>query len=138
MSAFVLDSFALLARYWAEPGARRVEELIESPTDELWITVVNFGEVFYRIAREEDIESAEVALLWMEMLPVQVVDIDWSLARGAAAIKAGYALAYADCFAAALAQRLGAAVVTGDGEFRPLERDGVLAVEWLRQPRRMR
>ena len=35
----------------------------------------------------------------------------------------------ADCFAAALAQRLGAAVLTGDPDFQRLE--GAVAVEWL-------
>jgi ribonuclease VapC len=40
-------------------------------------------------------------------------------------------MSYADCFAAALAQRLDAAVVTGDPEFEDIERAGELKVEWL-------
>jgi ribonuclease VapC len=50
-------------------------------------------------------------------------------------LKATYPLSYADCFAAALAQRLGATVVTGDPEFHPLEDDGLIAVDWLPRPR---
>ena len=38
-------------------------------------------------------------------------------------------MSYADCFAAALAQRESAAVVTGDPDFRQVEQ--LVAIDWL-------
>jgi ribonuclease VapC len=103
------------------------------------MSVINVGEMFYRIAREEDPASAERALIAVGRLPIRFADADWSLTRTAALIKAQYPLSYADCFAAALAARLGAAIVTGDPEFEQLEADGVVAVEWLpHRPRKRR
>lgn len=51
------------------------------------------------------------------------------LALAAARLKAIFPLAYADTFAAALAQRGGVPVVTGDPEFKRLA--GVVSVIWL-------
>lgn len=131
MSRYVLDSFAMLASYWREPGARHVGELISSAENECWMSVINLGETYYRIAREENTDSAEQALVWIDGLSIQFVDVDWPMTRLAASIKSTYPLSYADCFAAALAQQVDAAVVTGDREFERIERDGVVTIEWL-------
>jgi len=53
--------------------------------------------------------------------PVQLVDADKTLTYEAAKLKALYRIAYADCFAAALALKLKAPVVTGDPEFKKLD-----------------
>ena len=47
----------------------------------------------------------------------------------AARLKARYAISYADAFAVALAQELGAPVVTGDTEFEQVE--SLIDVLWL-------
>jgi ribonuclease VapC len=52
----------------------------------------------------------------------------------AAQIKARHKLSYADCFAAALARKLDAILVTGDQEFSQLE--DIVAIEWLTTRRR--
>jgi uncharacterized protein len=44
-------------------------------------------------------------------------------------LKVASKMGYLDCFAAALAQHLEAAVVTGDPDFRQVE--GMVAIEWL-------
>ena len=41
-------------------------------------------------------------------------------------------IAYADCFAAALAQSMNAALVTGDPEFRKIKPDCNVLIEWLK------
>jgi ribonuclease VapC len=102
------------------------------------MSVVNVGEVFYKIARERGEVVANETLEWLESLPVRFVRADRDMAVNAARIKANYPLAYADCFAAALAGGLGAAVVTGDPEFAQLERDNVVQIEWLLRPRARR
>jgi ribonuclease VapC len=64
-------------------------------------------------------------------LPVRIIDVNQSLTHEAARLKATYPISYADCFAAALARRLAATVITGDREFLALERDGVVGLTWI-------
>ncbi|MFQ5486069.1 MAG: PIN domain-containing protein [Desulfobacterales bacterium] len=47
----------------------------------------------------------------------------------ASEIKAEYAISYADCFAVATAQKLGASIVTGDPEFKKVE--SLVKIEWI-------
>lgn len=131
MSRYVLDSFGVLASYWREPGARRFGELLGDPQNEFSMSIINLGEVYYRIAREESMKSADQALLWIGRFPIRFVDVDWLMTREAATIKSRYPLSYADCFAAVLSQQLGAALVSGDPEFERLEAEGVVSMEWL-------
>lgn len=131
MSRYVLDSFALLSHYQDEPGAVAVRQLLGSRGHTRWVSVVNLGEVYYQLARTRFFADVEAFDRSVRFLPVEVVDVDRQLALEAAAIKARHAIAYADCFAAALARRLDAAVVTGDPEFRQLEADATVRVEWL-------
>lgn len=135
----MLDSFAILAWYWREDGASHVHQLIESQEHQRWMTMVNLGEVYYRVAKEAGGSAALEALDTVERLPIEFIDADRTLTLAAASVKAQYPLAYADCFAAALARRLDAAVVTGDPEFEQLEADGIVAIEWLpHRPKRRR
>jgi ribonuclease VapC len=136
VSRYVLDSFAILAWYQREEGAFHVQQLLGSRQHQRWMTVINLGEVYYRVAKEAGMRAAPEALDTVERLPIVFVDADRPLALAAALIKARYPISYADCFAAALARQLDAAVVTGDPEFEPLERDDVVAVEWLPRPKR--
>lgn len=130
---FVLDSFALLAFFQAEPGGLKVRELLERvPRGEvdLAITTVNLGEVAYRTERVFGLERAQEVLAKIEEYAPAVFDVDRELALAAAHLKARYRMSYADCLAAALAQRLGGPVLTGDPDFRQVEH--LVAVQWLR------
>ena len=129
---FVLDSFALLAFFQAEPGGLRVRELLDQAARgevSLVITTVNLGEVAYRTERRYGLKRAQGVLAKIEEYAPAVIDVNRELALAAAHLKAQYRMSYADCFAAVLAQRLDAAVVTGDPDFRQVEH--LVAVEWL-------
>jgi predicted nucleic acid-binding protein len=143
MTRYVLDSYAILAYYWDEDGAGRVEEILTGKGHTRWMSVINLGEVYYKAARRVDIASsddvADDVLRRMLRLPVEFVDATAELTLDAARIKAKYRVAYADSFAAALAKNLNARVVTGDEEFGQLERDGIVPIEWLPpKPKRTR
>lgn len=139
MSRLVLDSYALLAAWRREEGAVETYRLLMAQEHTRWMSVVNLGEVFYKIARAEGVTRAEDAMTWVDMLPIQLVDANRAMASAAAMIKTEYTLSYADCFATALARQMSAAVVTGDTEFEQLEADGIVAVEWLPvKPKRSR
>jgi ribonuclease VapC len=60
---------------------------------------------------------------------VTIHDATLDLCMQAAALKAEHPVALGDCFAAALARKLNAALVTGDPEFRKLGK--LIKVKWL-------
>ncbi len=128
----VLDSFALLAFFQGEPAADAVADLLRRAHEgevRLTMTVANLGEVVYRTIREHGLERAQEVLARLEEYAIEMVDVDRELALAAAHLKGSYRMAYADCLAAALAQRLDAAIVTGDPDFRQI--DDLVAIEWL-------
>ena len=67
----------------------------------------------------------------MHTLPIEIVDVDLELAREAARFKAVKKMSYADCFAAALARKQQAELVTGDPEFREVEDE--IKIVWVAQ-----
>ena len=58
-------------------------------------------------------------------------DIDEALLLKAASLKARYPISYADSFAAALAKIRNCALLTGDPEFRILEKENIISIVWL-------
>lgn len=108
---------------------RELLELADRGEARLAITAVNLGEVAYRTERQHGLERTQEVLAKIEEYGPAVVDVDRELALAAAHLKARHRMAYADCLAVALAQRLGATVVTGDTDFRQAE--GTVAIEWL-------
>lgn len=132
MRARVLDSWAVLAFLQDEPAAGQVEAVLAESQESIRpavISVVNLGEVWYQVARKRSEKKADETVTELEKAGLRTEEIDWELARLAAGFKARYRLAYADCFAAALAKREGAEVLTGDPEFRQLEKE--IKVRWL-------
>ncbi|HEY5573066.1 MAG TPA: type II toxin-antitoxin system VapC family toxin [Anaerolineales bacterium] len=128
----VLDSWAIVAFLEEEPAAERVEEIIISSLDSnkhLLISVINMGEVWYSIARAHSSREADNAVRKVISAGLEMVAADWEMTLQAARIKARYKLAYADCFAAALALSRDAELVTGDPEFRQLKNE--LNIVWL-------
>lgn len=115
-----------------EAGAETVEALLLAARREripLLITVINLGEVYYRVARQHGRPFAEGMIRQLKALPVELCPCDEDLALRAARIKADLPIAYADAVATAAAQREEATVVTGDPEFRKVEH--LVQIEWL-------
>jgi uncharacterized protein len=132
-SSYVFDSWALLAFLEDEPAARRVEELIAQTRDAdnaLMVTTVNLGEVWYSMARARSPADADLAVDQIGRLGFVFVPANWELAYHAALLKSKGKVAYADCFAAALAKLRNVAVVTGDPEFKQFE--GQVKIHWLK------
>jgi predicted nucleic acid-binding protein len=135
MATKVLDSWALIAFFEDEPAAEEVEKLLvkaEAGTHKLRLSVVNWGEIYYSTMRKLSQEAAEqkvreIAGLTIELVPV---DSDLHLVRQAAIYKATKKLSYADAFAAALAKTRDAELVTGDLEFKEVERE--VKIRWLK------
>ena len=134
MAAKVLDSWALVAFFEDEASASTVEELLYKAARErhrLYLSVVNWGEIYYSTLRQASQAEAEARALEIASLPIDIVGVadDLKLARQAAIFKATYRISYADAFAAALAKEKKAELVTGDLEFKTLERE--IRIAWL-------
>ena len=133
MPAKVLDSFALIAYFRDEPGAETVENLLVSAGrryNPVLMTEVNYAEVKYSILKKDGGKAWGEAAKVLEGLPIDFHSTTRALADAAADFKARYKLSLADAFAAALAKERRAELVTGDLEFKPLEKE--IKVQWLR------
>lgn len=129
---YVLDTFAVMAYLRGEAGGEAVRDLLRRAQGKeiaLSLCLVNYGEVLYVTERAGGLEAATEAVRIVEQLPLKISSVDRALTFAAAHIKAQYPISYADAFAVALAQELGATVVTGDPEFRSVE--GLVSVQWL-------
>ena len=130
--SYVLDSFAILALLRDEAGSDVVANLLqktEAGQIQTWMTWVNVGEIAYIVERRRGAKHVYQVLGNLEAMHINFVPADRELALTAAHIKAQHPLAYADAFAAALAQLKHATLVTGDPEFKTLESD--LTIQWL-------
>ena len=131
---YVLDSFALLAYFGAEPGGPRVKALLAAAAANqaaTYLSVINYGELVYITEREQGVSAARRAIAAIDQLPIAVIEADRRLTFAAAHVKAHHRLSYADAFAVAVAQQMQAILVTGDPEFRAVEH--LVTVEWLLQ-----
>ena len=128
----LLDSFAMLAFLNRESGFEKVRALLqeaERSKGPLVMNEINIGEVYYVTAKDRSMELAEEFLHRLETLPIQPVSNSFPDILEAARIKAQFPISYADAFVVATAMRMNAVVVTGDPEFRRVER--LVTINWL-------
>lgn len=136
MATKVLDSWAMMAFFHDEPAAEEVEKLLlkaESGSPRLLMCVVNWGEIYYSVMRGASQEVAEAKAREIAGMRIELVPVEGNLelARQAAIFKATKKLGYADCFAAALAKLRHAELVTGDQDFKQVEKD-LRGILWLK------
>jgi ribonuclease VapC len=132
MKRYVLDSYAMIAYFEDEPGADRVSQVLRQLVQGKargFMSVVNWGEVYYNTMGEQGVAEAEKVILQLDKFPIQLVEADKDLAYDAAKLKGKYRIAYADCFAVALSTKLDASLVTGDREFKKLKER--VSIHWI-------
>lgn len=133
MPARVLDSFALIAYFRDEPGAETMEQLLVSASKKdspFQMTDVNYAEVKYSIVKKDGAAAWEEAAKVLQGLPIEFQSTTRALADSAADFKARFKLSLADAFAAALAKERKTELVTGDPEFKAIEKE--IKIYWLR------
>lgn len=131
---YVFDTFAILAYFLAEPGGGKVRELLgraEAGETSLAMSLINVGEVFYILSREQGSPKAQSILADLRSLTIRFYDATEERILVAARLKADYPISYADAFAASLAIELNASLVTGDSEFKTIKEK--LSLFWLDQ-----
>lgn len=128
----VLDSYSLIAYLEDEGPVDKMIEIFQIARDtgkDLFLSVVNWGEVYYLTLREAGRERAEEVAHLISTLPIQIIPADLDLTKQAAEFKSSKRMSYADCFAAALAKIHRSELVTGDKEFRQVENE--IKIFWI-------
>lgn len=132
MPATVLDSFALIAYFRGERAGVPVKEILykASKADRpVHMNEVNYAEARYMILRKDGASAWAEAANILIALPIEFHAADRELADLAADFKSRFRLSLADGFAAALAKKHKAELVTGDPEFKAVEKE--IKIEWL-------
>ncbi len=132
MKRYVLDSYSLLAYAENEKGADEVEDILKKALEdkaELFLCVINWGEMYYISLREGGKERAELYKNTFARYPITIVEANKELTLQAAEYKAFNKMSYADAYAAALTKLKKATLVTGDKEFKIL--DNEIKINWI-------
>jgi PIN domain nuclease of toxin-antitoxin system len=125
----VFDASALLALFFDEPGAEKVNQAAEADKP-IYIAAVNWAEVLYRMHRKHGDAGVETAKHFERTMPLEVAPLDRELAETAADLKVKHGLGLADAFAASLAMHKKAELVAGDKEFKAVET--AIKINWLK------
>jgi uncharacterized protein len=114
-----------------QPALDAVDKLLaeaENSLVRLFMSAINVGEVFYFLRKNHSEKLAESWRAASRTLPVTievpVLDEIWQ----AAILKSRFPIAYADAFAAAIAQKHDCPLLTGDPDFHRIDH---LKVEWI-------
>lgn len=134
---YVLDAWSLLALLQGEkPAATRIRELLQAAQErraQLFVSIINLGEVFYRVGRLKGRQEAEETLSMIQRLPLRILSASDETVMAAARLKMDYTMSYADAFAVVAGQQWEAIVVTGDPELQALP--GIVRIERLHRAR---
>jgi ribonuclease VapC len=131
---YVLDAFALIAYFENEPGAERVEQILQDARDgkaRAFLSIINLGEFIYNTERKYGLNKAQDALVLIQALPVEILPADNQTVFAAAHIKANHPISYADAFVVVAAQTLNGTIMTGDPEFQDITE--LAQIEWLKR-----
>lgn len=129
---YILDSYALLAYFQAEPAGVEVRNILKDAmlnNVAAYLSVISLGEIYYIISRKIGEEKAEASVEDISCLPIGLIDVTTERVLAAARVKAQHPVSYADAFVVAAAVEHSATIVTGDPEFK--ETESLAAVLWL-------
>ena len=120
MNKFVLDAWAILALIQGEePAATHVKQLLEGAQTgkvNLLVSIINLGEVYYRIGKAKGESEARQTLSQINSLKLSIIPATNEQVMAAATLKINHSISYADAFAATTSIESGAILVTGDPE----------------------
>jgi len=128
----VLDSWPILE--WMngrQPATNAVDSLLdesEAGTTRLFMSAINAGEVYYFLSKRCTETLAESWRQSSGTLPITIEVPTAEEIWDAALLKGRHPIAYADAFAAALAQKYRCPLLTGDPDFRSVPD---LELDWI-------
>jgi predicted nucleic acid-binding protein len=128
----VLDSWAILE--WIggrQPACHFVRKLLSEAEEghtRLLMSAINAGEVYYFLRKQHSLALSESWRESARTLPATIEVPTGEDIWNAASLNGQFPIAYADAFAAALAQKYNCPLVTGDPELRSVDR---LELDWI-------
>ena len=131
MKRVVLDASALMTFFENRPGAAKAEALLQLAVSgklHLFMSVINWGEVYYSTWRAHGPGVARKIIEDIAQLPIDIVPADLDQTHAAAELRANHKLPYTDAFAAALAAHRKASLATSDKDFASVER--IIDILW--------
>src|SRR5438552_1753876 len=126
MKTYILDAYPLIVFFRRDPGWEIIGELLAEDSKNpkrFLLTLINWGEIYYNVLRDEGTAMTEIVIHAIDSMKIEIIDTDRDLTIQAAIFKSQGGISFPDCFAAALAKRESAALVTGDPEFKRLEKN---------------
>lgn len=129
---YVLDAYALLSYLEDGPGSIRLRELMDQGRNHevvLATSVVNIGEAMSVVERAKGLHNAQTALARLWDLPMRRYEAGEELSLLAAHYRSLRPVAYSDCYALALARKMGATLLTGNTALKPA--GDLVNIEWL-------
>ena len=132
MKTRVLDTWPILE--WMngrQPATDTVERLFDESLAgrvRLFMSAINVGEVYYFLRKQHSEKLAESWRALSATVPATIEVPTGDEIWDAALLKGKYPVAYADAFAAALAQKYRCPLVTGDPEFQSIPD---LELDWV-------
>jgi PIN domain nuclease of toxin-antitoxin system len=128
---FVLDSYAVLTYLKEEPGWQEVRDILWQAynTNNVFMSYVNLGEVYYIVYRENGPAVADQAISLVKLWPVKFLGANEDSCIIAGRMKAENKISYADAFVIAAALSKKATILTGDREFKSVE--DIVNIHWL-------
>ena len=131
MNIYVLDSYALLQYFQNERDNQILEKVLTRchiTKSKALLSLINWGEIYYIVKRRFGDNHLQDVLQHIEQLPIKCIPVDEATVRDASELKAQYPISYADAFCAAVAQKHKATIVTGDPEFKIIEK--IIPILW--------
>jgi predicted nucleic acid-binding protein len=128
----LFDASALSVFFRGQEGAATVKKhLVEVQRGGgvLYVSALQAGEIYHAILRDAGRETARRALDDLERLGFRIMSVESADAMTAAELKNRCGLHYSDAVAAAMAMRLGCALVTTDDDFKKVEK--TVKVIWV-------
>ena len=131
---YILDAYAMIAYLGDEPGAEAIETLLLKARDgkaELFASWVSICEVYYMAQKRSSLESAQAALAAVKSWPIGITPAGEKESLAAGDFKARYRISLGDSYVLGTAKVHRLTAVTGDPEFKPLEKAGEINIFWL-------
>lgn len=131
---YILDACAMIAYLDNESGADVVEAAMLDPANQCYAHAINLCEVFYQFHRAGGERAATDAINDLHSMNVnERADFDEAFWQDAGKLKAGGGVSLADCFAIALTNRLGGALLTSDHhELDKIAAAGICNITFIR------
>jgi len=123
---FILDAGSMLAYLNNENGAETIGEILERggrKEAKVFITAMDLAEIFHIVLKKEGRDKALKTILLIKNLPVECIGLDESLLMLAGEIRVQFPLSLGDALVAAVAKTRKAKVITGDRDFRGMEKE---------------